>query len=121
MMRDDGLLDRDDRIVCVVTGTGLKNTMVVRRIARTPKHVVTREEELLRPLQVGATKIRILKALAGRQEFGYGLWKVLRQEGEITTASVYQHLSELEGVALIRKSRVTTARGRERIYYEEGR
>ena len=67
---------------------------------------------------MGATKIRILEALVSGQEFGYGLWKTLRKEGGITTASVYQHLAELEGGALVRRSRVTTAKGRERIYYE---
>ncbi len=118
IMRNDGRLDRDDKIVCVITGAGLKNTMVVKRIARTPKHVVSREEPLFRPLQVGPTKVRIMEALAAKPEFGYGLWKILKDRGEISTASVYQHLSELEGIGIVRRSRVTTAHGRERIYYE---
>jgi threonine synthase len=117
-LRNDGLLDRDDIIVCVITGAGLKNTMVVKRLARTPKHVVAREEPLFRPLQVGPTKVRIMEALAERPEFGYALWKILKDSGEISTASVYQHLSELGGIGIVRRSRATIARGRERIYYE---
>ncbi len=117
-MLDEGLLDAGDRIVCIITGAGLKDPKVIGRIAMTPKHIIAKEELVIRPLNVGITKLRIMGALAVQPRFGYELWKTVAKNGAITTASIYQHLSELEGGALIRRSRVTTARGRERIYYE---
>jgi threonine synthase len=119
MIRESGVLDRNDTVVCVITGAGLKDTRTISKIARTPKHVVTREHLIIKPLQIGETKIRIMRLLEKKAQFGYNVWKSLAVEGrKITTASIYQHLSELEGTALIRRSRVAEARGRERIFYE---
>jgi threonine synthase len=118
IMKEDGVLDRNDRIVCVITGAGLKDTKAIRKIARTPKHVVTREDLMIRPLQMGVTKLKVMQALGDGPRFGYDLWKSLSKERGITTASIYQHLSELEGIALVRRSRVTTIKGRERVFYE---
>lgn len=119
IMKEDGLVDRSDRIVCVVTGAGLKDTRAIKKIARTPEHVVTREHLMITPLQIGATKLKVMRALGDGPRFGYDLWKSISKERKITTTSIYQHLSELEGIALIRRSgRVTTIKGRERIFYE---
>ena len=119
IMKEDGLVDRSDRIVCVITGAGLKDTRPIRKIARTPEHVVTRQDLVIKPLQIGATKLKVMRALGDGPRFGYDLWKSLSKERKITTASIYQHLSELEGSALVRRSgRVATIKGRERIFYE---
>ena len=117
-MKEEGVFDRSDRIVCVITGAGLKDTKAIRKMARTPKHVVTREDLMIRPLQVGATKLKLMQALDNGPSFGYGVWKSLSKERRITTASIYQHLSELEGIALVKRSRVATIKGRERVFYE---
>lgn len=118
MKEEDGVLHRSDRIVCVITGAGLKDTKAIRKIARTPKHVVTREDLMIRPLQMCVTKLKVIHALGDGPRFGYDLWKSLSKERRITTASIYQHLSELEGIALVVRSRVTTIKGRERVFYE---
>jgi DNA-binding PadR family transcriptional regulator len=57
-------------------------------------------------------------ALSEVPAFGYGLWRALSRQKGITTASVYQHLSELERASLVRRSRVVKFKGRERIFYE---
>ncbi len=113
-----GVVKKDDTVVCVVTGSGLKDTKAVSRLARTARRVPVREERLASSVQVGDTKLAILKMLQKQRRYGYEIWQGLSEERKITTASVYQHLSELEGLALVRKSTVVTARGRERIPYE---
>ncbi|MBI3022741.1 MAG: pyridoxal-phosphate dependent enzyme [Thaumarchaeota archaeon] len=118
LIKDGGLLDPSDTIVCVITGSGLKDTKTIKILSRTAKHVVTREDLIIKPVQMGRTKLKILRALSDQPCFGYGIWKALSKERSITTASVYQHLSELEGIALIRRSGVVRAKGRERILYE---
>ncbi len=118
LIKDGGLLDTGDTVVCVITGSGLKDTKTIKTLSRTAKHVVTREDLIIKPVQMGGTKLKMLRALADQPCFGYGIWKALSKERSITTASVYQHLSELEGIALIRRSGVVRTKGRERILYE---
>jgi threonine synthase len=116
--KERGILKRDDRIVCVITGTGLKDTRTIRKTASMPGRLGKGEEFLIRPLQFGATKLELMLELSRGPAFGYDLWKKLSQLKPITTASVYQHLSELESAGAVRRSRVVTVRGRERIFYE---
>ncbi|HZW55989.1 MAG TPA: helix-turn-helix transcriptional regulator [Nitrososphaerales archaeon] len=73
---------------------------------------------MIRPVEIGETKLKIMRALAQEPSFGYDLRKNLSKERSITTASVYQHLSELDGTALVRRSGVATVKGRERVLYE---
>ncbi|TLX99308.1 MAG: pyridoxal-phosphate dependent enzyme [Thaumarchaeota archaeon] len=112
------LLSKDSRIVCVITGTGLKDTKAISRIARTAKHIVTREQLVIKPVQLGATKVSILRLLRGEPLFGYLLWKKIKEGRSISIPSIYQHLSELEGIDLVRRSSMVRARGRERVIYE---
>ena len=116
--KSQGLIDADEAIVCVITGAGLKDTKAISRIAKATRQVVVKEDYSVARLQIGETKLQMLRSLASRPRFGYELWKELSSGRTITTASVYQHLGELEGLALVRKSGVVTAKGRERIFYE---
>ena len=116
-----GLVNAGETIVCVITGAGLKDTKAISRIAKATKHVVVPEEYPVERLQVGATKLQLLHSLSGRSGFGYELWKDLSSIRRITTASVYQHLAELEEMGLVRKSGVTRSKGRERVLYELSR
>lgn len=116
--KSQGLIDADEAIVCVITGAGLKDTKAISRIAKATRQVVVKEDYPVARLQIGETKLQLLRSLASRPRFGYELWKELSSGRRITTASVYQHLGELEGFALVRKSGVVTARGRERVFYE---
>lgn len=123
--KSQGLIDADETIVCVITGAGLKDTKTIFRIAKATRQVVAKEEYSVAKeeysvarLQIGETKLQLLRLLVSRPRFGYDLWKELSSGRTITTASVYQHLGELEGLALVRKSGVATAKGRERVFYE---
>lgn len=113
-----GLIHSDERIVCVITGAGLKDTKAIVRIARATRQVVGREDYSAARTQIGGTKIEILRLIAAGTSFGYELWKSLSTQRKITTASVYQHLEELEGITFVRRSRIATVRGRERVVYE---
>ncbi|MBI3840643.1 MAG: pyridoxal-phosphate dependent enzyme [Thaumarchaeota archaeon] len=115
--RDERIIDRDEDVVCVVTGAGLKDTKAISRIARTSTPTALRDDYDLARLQVGPTKLEVLVALAKGSTFGYDLWKELSGSRSITTASVYQHLGELEGLGLVRRSGVATVKGRERVLY----
>ncbi|MDV3243811.1 MAG: pyridoxal-phosphate dependent enzyme [Nitrososphaerales archaeon] len=115
--RSRGLIDRDETVVCVVTGAGLKDTRAIARIARASKHVAVRGD-LITPMQVGQTKLHLMGLIFDRPRFGYELWQSLTRERAITTASIYQHLVELEGLGLVRRSGVRAVKGRERVFYE---
>lgn len=116
--KSQGLIDADEAIVCVITGAGLKDTKAISKIAKATRQVVVKEDYPVVRLQIGETKLQLLRSLASRPRFGYELWKELSSRRTITTASVYQHLGELEGLALVVKSGVVMARGRERVFYE---
>lgn len=116
--KSKGLIHSDETVVCVITGAGLKDTKAIARIAKAAKQTVVREDYAVARLQVGATKMQLLQALSSRAYFGYELWKALSSRRKITTASVYQHLGELESLGLARRAGVATVRGRERVLYE---
>ncbi len=116
--KSEGLIDAGEVIVCVITGAGLKDTKAISRIAKAARRVVVTEDYPVVRLQVGATKLQLLRSLAERPCFGYELWKGLSSGRKITTASIYQHLGELEGMGLARKAGVSRSRGRERVFYE---
>jgi len=113
-----GLIHRDDVIVCVITGTGLKDTRAMSKFMRDARRVSVREDYAAPRMQIGGTKIRLLQLLSTKSRYGYELWLELNRGERITTASVYQHLAELERSALIRRAGIVTKGGRERILYE---
>ena len=112
-----GFIKREDEVVCVITGAGLKDTKAVSRLARAARRVSAREDNALARIQIGETKLELLRLLAGGPSYGYEMWRLLSRERGITTASVYQHLTELETFSLVRRAGSTTARGRERVLY----
>jgi threonine synthase len=116
--KEAGLLDANDKVVCIVTGAGLKDTKTIRKPPALSRRLAPSEETTVRPLQLGPTKLRLMRELRSKSSFGYDLWKALCRDGKITTASIYQHLSELEDAAVVRRSQVTRVGGRERVFYE---
>ena len=69
---------------------------------------------------LGRTKLQILKTISIRETYGYEVWKMLNQRlgDHMDISSIYQHLSELEKVGLIRRTKVETVLGKpERYYY----
>jgi threonine synthase len=88
-----GVLDPSDRVVCLITSSGLKTTDILNTLDKRSKS-----------LGLGyrlATKERILRIIEkeGGKTYGYDLWK--RMEKGMTLGAVYQHLSELEERGLI--------------------
>ena len=113
-----GYIDKDEVTVCVVTGAGLKDTKAVARLARETKKALLQEGVGVVSMKVGDTKLAMLRLLQQRPRYGYELWQELSVGGGISTASVYQHLAELESLVLIRRMGASRASGRERILYE---
>jgi threonine synthase len=115
---EEGLLDGRSEFVCVVTGSGLKDTRSIMRLARTPRRSVSSARPFLVPVPIGRTKAALLRSLQGGSKFGYELWKELNEAQSISIPSVYQHLSELEWASFVRRAERRVAGGRERVYYE---
>jgi threonine synthase len=82
---DQGLISGADKVVCLITGSGLKATDVLQALTKRKKMAVIGLEL--------STKERILRILSEKDTYGYELWKEL---GKIMTrAAIYQHLNEL--------------------------
>lgn len=113
-----GYIGRDETVVCIITGAGLKDTRAVSRLARETRRVTAREPYALPTPQIGGTKFALLRLLDRRPSYGYELWRQIGSERRITTASVYQHLVELEGFDMVRRRGSVVAKGRERVVYE---
>jgi threonine synthase len=127
---DQGEVDRSEEVVCVVTGSGLKDPSTARRFIRKMKTIdtiVSQIESRRFTTRLGRTKIRILNIIGGKEAYGYEVWSVLNErfKAGIDISSIYQHLSDLEKGGLIRRTRVESVMGKpERQYYsltEKGR
>jgi threonine synthase len=113
-----GLIQSDETVVCVVTGAGLKDPRAVSRLARETRRATARTPYILPVSQIGGTKLALLRLLRSAPGYGYDLWHQLRTERPMTTASIYQHLEELEALGLLRRRGVVTTKGRDRVIYE---
>lgn len=113
-----GQIGRGDRVVCVITGAGLKDTRAVSRLARQTRKVALREDLAMHSPTIGETKLAILRLLRRGPGYGYEIWLLLRSSRRISTASVYQHLSELEELLLVRRRGFVVSKGRERVVYD---
>lgn len=127
---DQGGVDRNEEIVCVITGAGLKDPSTARRFIRSVRQVdriLSQIESRRFTTRLGRTKLEILRIIRNGDTYGYEVWKKLEQiiGSHLDISSVYQHFSELEGVGLIKKSRTQRVQGKpERRYYsitERGR
>jgi len=86
-----GKIRKNDSVVCLITGSGLKATDVLQALTKKQKTVVL-------GLEI-STKEKILRILSRKDTYGYDLWKKLGKT--ITRAAVYQHLNELAEKGLI--------------------
>ena len=123
-------IDRDEVVVCVITGAGLKDLSAARKLVdgrRNVKMFINSIEGRGLTTKLGETKMQILALLEKRDLHGYGIWQSLRRNLslKISLASIYQHLLELELLGLLRKGEMHVASGnRMRRYYtitEKGR
>jgi threonine synthase len=90
-LANQGLMDKRDKIVCLITGSGLKATDVLQALTKKKKTAVLGLEL--------STKEKILRMLSEKDAYGYQLWKELGKV--MTRAAVYQHLNELLSKGLI--------------------
>ena len=112
-----GEIGSSDVVVCVITGAGLKDPKAVSRTAKEARRIGPPATYMTPSARIGATKLAILRLLK-HPSYAYEIWRTLRADRGISTASVYQHLSELEGYSMIRKRGALVSGGRERIIYE---
>ncbi len=122
-------IDRQDEVVCVITGAGLKDPSATLRVLYRRRRVkfLVRHKESFEPRIMGKTKRMILQLLAHGEVHGYEVWKQMKkQRVNISLPCIYQHFSELEALGLVERGRrlevagkperhcyVLTTRGRE--------
>jgi threonine synthase len=99
-MVENGSISRDDTVVCMVTGSGLKEPYLGSPIGRGARSIAARARASSR---IGITKSHILKLLVEKPSHGYEIKKKLAERFgiKISTASVYQHLMELTDAGLL--------------------
>ncbi|MEM2885327.1 MAG: pyridoxal-phosphate dependent enzyme, partial [Thermoproteota archaeon] len=120
---EDGRVGKDEEVVCVITGMGLKDPRSARSFIERSRGV----EKFLRAMEeggfttkLGETKLRVLRILSRKELYGYEIRKSLRDSYRvrISVPSVYQHLSELERSGLVQRTRSQSVSGKpERHYY----
>ncbi len=115
----DGEIDRDSSVVCVVTGSGLKDPKVMKEIAYRKSSLGMLIEELSGGFRLSPTKTAILRLLSEKEMYGYQIWKWLREKYgiHVRIPTVYQHLDELVKKGYVRKRGSKTVMGRRREYY----
>ncbi len=118
---DVGVVDRTDRVVCVITGTGLKDPVTMMKLTKRAgdlSKLLFRKKGgfIIRP---AGTKLEILKLLSKRDMYGYDIGKELRKKADISLRlpTIYQHLLELEGTGLIERVRAYAIAGRRKRHY----
>ena len=84
-------ISKDDNVVCLITGSGLKATDVLQAL--------TKKQKTAGLGTAVSTKQKILKVLSGQDAYGYDLWKQLGRT--MTRGAVYQHLNELSERGLV--------------------
>lgn len=89
---NEGVVDRGDSVVCLITASGLKAPYVLEAIIRRGKKISFRKNL--------GVKLQILKLLDMGVSYGYELWKALGKD--ISIQAVYQHLNELEEKELVK-------------------
>ena len=85
-------VDKDAKIVCLVTSSGLKTDDILRNI--------TKRKKSPRLGSRLATKERILRIINQGPSYGYAIWKTLG--ADMTIGAVYQHLTDLETKGLLK-------------------
>lgn len=115
---EEGWVDRDESVVCVITGEGLKDPKAALKMRELDLKATELLIEGRAGGRLGRTKVEILRALADGQAHGYGIWARLKELGvDITLPSLYQHLRELLALGLVREAGVEVKKGRRRKLY----
>jgi len=119
----EGQIDKTDRVVCVITGMGLKYPEITRSFVKGKgalEYFLSQVEGRRFTTRLGQTKVRILQVLSRGESYGYAIWKSLVEDYgmQIKIPSIYQHISELKNSGLIVHTRSeVTYRKTSRNYY----
>ena len=125
-----GTITKKDRVVCIITGMGLKYPEIAETFVRRRadlRSYLTRAGGKSLGSPLGGTKTAILQILSEGRSYGYGIWKMLkdRMNVSVSVPTVYQHLDELCQAGLVSRSPTEqVVGGRVRNYYsltEKGR
>ncbi|HUX98390.1 MAG TPA: threonine synthase [Candidatus Deferrimicrobium sp.] len=92
-LMNDGI-DKADNIVCLITGSGIKEPYILKALSDRPKIMG----------QKVSTKLEILRILEIDASYGYAIWQALGTKRSIQ--SIYQHLGELEDKGLIMSEQI---------------
>jgi DNA-binding HxlR family transcriptional regulator len=120
---DLGHVEKSEEVVCVITGAGLKDPSTARnfiRKVRVVDRILSQIESRRFTTRLGRTKLEVLKVISTKETYGYEIWRTLGQRlgVNVDISSVYQHLSELEKVGLVKRTRIESVLGKpERFYY----
>jgi threonine synthase len=92
-MVNQDVIDKKDKVVCLITGSGLKATDMLQALTKKSKTAVLGLEL--------STKQKILRILSQKDAYGYELWEKLGKT--MTRGAVYQHLNDLSerGLAVV--------------------
>ncbi|MEM4006834.1 MAG: helix-turn-helix transcriptional regulator, partial [Nitrososphaerota archaeon] len=104
---DEGYIKRDEEIILIITGSGMKNPSTFQTIYR-----ITNFERV--PIGIGETKKKILEILSERPLHGYAIKKILRDRFSIDVKlpTIYEHLKDLEERGLVYSLGVEYLRGK---------
>jgi len=118
-LRKIGEIREGSNVVCVITGSGLKDPRLMKEIALRKSNLGSLIEELSGSMLLGDTKLAILKLLSEKEKYGYQIWKELREKHgvDVKIPTVYQHLSELIKEGYVKKIESKMVLGRKREYY----
>ena len=88
---NEGVIDKNEKVICLITGSGLKATDILQSLTKKRKTVGI-------GLEI-STKEKILRILSEKKSYGYEIWKKLGKT--MTRPAIYQHLNKLEQRGLI--------------------
>ena len=92
---EEKIVDRDEVVVLIATGAGIKHPQTLLRI-------LEMDDRKTLP-HIGKTSLRILSLLSENESHGYAIWRWLAEKYNISKPAVYYHLKRLEELGLIRK------------------
>lgn len=115
----DDFIDTDSRILAVATGSGLRTPEVLRDLLPI-EHMLSKSSNEIPKMtltRLGETKIQIINILKDKPMHGYGIKRELafRYGKNLSMATIYQHLKELENMGFI--SRIKETDKKRRVLY----
>ena len=104
-LRSEGIIDKGDSVVCIISGSGLKDPEIIR--------IMIRQRE--RKYQyLSKSKLYILQTLRylGGKSYGYAIAKALKEyfSIELSLPTIYHHLKEMEAMGLVRRLSIINKR-----------